>query len=177
MLWEKGVRAFSALLKSQESLYGISEGAARAICELLPSGRDLRTLHFHNNMRGDAGAQALANLVEKATLLEDFQFSSTWVATEGGVALCQALQAGKSLRRIDLRDNMFGPEGGIALSKTLTSYPDLVEVFLGDLGMEDEGSCQGIDRLRSKFESLKDKVNRGRSQFLEGAGFEQQQTN
>ncbi|KAG6543537.1 hypothetical protein Mapa_015031 [Marchantia paleacea] len=145
-LGEKGVRAFSALLKSQKSLQalyfmnnGISEEAARAICELLPSGQDLRTLHFHNNMSGDAGAQALSSLVEKATLLEDFQFSSTRVATEGGVALCQALQAGKSLRRIDLRDNMFGPEGGIALSKTLTSHPDLVEVFLGDLGMEDEG--------------------------------------
>ncbi|OAE25503.1 hypothetical protein AXG93_1543s1190 [Marchantia polymorpha subsp. ruderalis] len=145
-LGEKGVRAFSALLKSQRSLQalyfmnnGISEEAARAICELLPSGQDLRTLHFHNNMSGDAGAQALASLVEKATLLEDFQFSSTRVATEGGVALCQALQAGKSLRRIDIRDNMFGPQVGIALSKTLTLHPDLVEVYLGDIGMEDEG--------------------------------------
>ncbi|KAL3678879.1 hypothetical protein R1sor_021835 [Riccia sorocarpa] len=161
-LGEKGVRAFSSLLKSQsalESLYfmnnGISEEAAMAICELLPSGKHLRTLHFHNNMSGDGGAEAVSKLVEKATSLEDFQFSSTRVGTEGGVALCTALQAGSSLRRIDLRDNMFGPEGGFVLSKTLISHPELLDVHLGDLNMEDEAVTALVEALTGSAPNLR----------------------
>jgi Ran GTPase-activating protein 1 len=62
-LGEKGVRAFSELLKSQESLEelyvmndGISEEAAKALSELIPATEKLKVLHFHNNMTGDEGA-------------------------------------------------------------------------------------------------------------------------
>ncbi|KAL5651692.1 hypothetical protein ACJX0J_037150, partial [Zea mays] len=61
-LGEKGVRAFSELLKSQESLEelyvmndGISEEAAKALSELIPATEKLKVLHFHNNMTGDEG--------------------------------------------------------------------------------------------------------------------------
>lgn len=153
-LGEKGVRAFSSLLKSQnslENLYfmnnGISEDAAQAICELVPCNGNLRVLHFHNNMSGDGGAQALAGFVRTATKIEDFQFSSTRVGTDGAVALVEALRAGNSLKRLDLRDNMYGPEGGLALAETLKLHPELREVYLSDLGLEDEGATAVLKAL------------------------------
>jgi Ran GTPase-activating protein 1 len=153
-LGEKGVRAFSALLKSQSSLKalyfmnnGISEEAAHAIRELLPSAENLRVLHFHNNMSGDSGAIELSHIVRQAPNLEDFQFSSTRVGTDGGIALAEALRSSKSLTRIDLRDNMFGPEPGLALARTLKLHTNLVEVSLSYLGLTDEGALAIIKAL------------------------------
>ncbi|KAG0582276.1 hypothetical protein KC19_3G048200 [Ceratodon purpureus] len=153
-LGEKGVRAFSSLLKSQKSLEklyfmnnGISEEAAQAICELVPFSGNLRVLHFHNNMSGDGGAQALADFVRTATKVEDFQFSSTRVGVDGAIALVEALRTGKSLKRLDLRDNMYGPEGGLALAETLKLHPELQEVYLSDLGLEDEGATAVLKAL------------------------------
>ncbi|XP_024388986.1 RAN GTPase-activating protein 2 [Physcomitrium patens] len=154
-LGEKGVRAFSALLGSQNSLEalsfmnnGISVDAARAIREILPSSKELRTLRFHNNMTGDEGALELATeVVGGAPLLEHFQFSSSRVGSEGGVALMEALQAGKSLKIIDIRDNMYGPEGGAALALALRSHTMLKEVYLSDLGLEDEGALAVVKAL------------------------------
>lgn len=160
-LGEKGVRAFSSLLKSQRSLEevyfmnnGISEDAAKAICELIPEFKNLKVVHFHNNMTGDAGAQALSPLVNGAVLLEDFKFSSTRVGIEGAIALVEALRSGKSLTKLDLRDNMFGPEGGIALSKTLRGHGDLKEAYLNDLGLEDEGVVALSDALTTSAPNL-----------------------
>lgn len=154
-LGEKGVRAFSALLSSQDSLEalyfmnnGISEDAARAISEILPSSKELRTLRFHNNMSGDQGAVELAEgVVRGAPLLEHFQFSSSRVGSDGGIALMEALRGGKSLRSIDIRDNMYGPEGGAALGLTLRSHTLLTEVYLSDLGLEDEGALAVVEAL------------------------------
>lgn len=160
-LGEKGVRAFSELLKSQhalEELYfmnnGISEAAAGAICELLPSSRELKVLHFHNNMTGDEGAIALSDLVKGAIVLEDFRCSSTRVASEGGVALAEALLAGSSLKRLDVRDNPIGVEGGIALAKTLKQHIDLKEVYLSYLGFEDEGAEAVLEALEGGVPGL-----------------------
>lgn len=146
-LGEKGVRAFSELLKSQrelEELYlmndGISEEAARAVCELIPSTDRLKVLHFHNNMTGDEGAIAISKLLNHAPLLEDFRCSSTRVGSEGGVALAEALHNCIHLKKIDLRDNMFGVEAGVALSKGLPVFSDLTEIYLSYLNLEDEGS-------------------------------------
>jgi Ran GTPase-activating protein 1 len=156
-LGEKGVRAFSAVLKSQDSLKalyfmnnGISEEAARAIRELLPSSENLQTLHFHNNMSGDSGAKALSEVVRHAPSLEDFQFSSTRVGSDGGIALAEALRSGKSLRRIDLRDNMFGLEPGLVLAQTLQLHTNLREVYLSYLGLEDVGACAIINALAGR---------------------------
>lgn len=153
-LGEKGVRAFSALLSSQDSLEalyfmnnGISEDAARAISEILPSSKELRTLRFHNNMSGDQGAVELAEVVRGAPLLEHFQFSSSRVGSDGGIALMEALRGGKSLRSIDIRDNMYGPEGGAALGLTLRSHAFLTEVYLSDLGLEDDGALSVVEAL------------------------------
>lgn len=155
-LGEKGVRAFSALFKSQHNLQelyfknnGISEEAAVAICELLPSTEKMRILHFHNNMSGDAGAVALSGIVRKAPLLENFRFSSTRVATEGGIALSEALLSGTRLERIDLRDNPFGEDGGIALAKPLRQHIDLKEVYLSYLGFEDNGAEAVLEALQA----------------------------
>lgn len=153
-LGEKGVRAFSALLSSQSSLQalyfmnnGISEEAARAISELLPSAKELRTLRFHNNMSGDPGAEELAGVVKMAPLLEYFQMSSSRVGIAGGIALMEALRNGESLRVLDIRDNMYGPEGGRALAQTLRLHNLLTEVYLSDLGLEDEGALAVIKAL------------------------------
>ncbi|CAM6101044.1 unnamed protein product [Calypogeia fissa] len=161
-LGEKGVRAFSELLKSQTSLQrlyfmnnGISVEAAQAICELLTSPQNLRTLHFHNNMSGDGGAQAVSALIEKSPLLRDFQFSSTRVASDGGLALAKALKAGTSLKRIDLRDNMFGPEVGVALSSTFRLHPELSEAYLSDIGLQDKGTIAIVKALEDAAPNLK----------------------
>ncbi|XP_052170926.1 RAN GTPase-activating protein 1-like [Diospyros lotus] len=158
---EKGVRAFGALLKSQnnlEELYlmndGISEEAAQAICELIPSTKKLRILHFHNNMTGDEGAIAISGLVKQSPIMEDFRCSSTRVGSEGGIALVEALGTCTRLKKLDLRDNMFGVEAGVALSKVLSGFSDLTEVYLSYLNLEDEGSKALANALTKSAPSL-----------------------
>ncbi|CAI9107840.1 OLC1v1007309C1 [Oldenlandia corymbosa var. corymbosa] len=160
-LGEKGVRAFSGLLKSQhnlEELYlmndGISEEAARAVCELIPSTKNLKVLQFHNNMTGDEGAMAISELVKNSPSLEDFRCSSTRIDSEGGVALAQALGSCNCLKKLDLRDNMFGVEAGIALSKVLSGFSDLTEIYISYLNLEDEGSMALANALKESVPSL-----------------------
>ncbi|KAK9281570.1 hypothetical protein L1049_004473 [Liquidambar formosana] len=160
-LGEKGVRAFGALLKSQnklEELYlmndGISEEAARAVCEIIPSTEKLRVLQFHNNMTGDEGAFAISEILKHSPALEDFRCSSTRVDSEGGVSLAEALGTCTRLKKLDLRDNMFGVEAGVALSKTLSVFADLTEVYLSYLNLEDEGAKALANALKESAPSL-----------------------
>ncbi|CAL0300411.1 unnamed protein product [Lupinus luteus] len=160
-LGEKGVRAFGALLKSQnilEELYlmndGISEEAARAVSELIPSTEKLKVLHFHNNMTGDEGALAIAEFVKRSPLLEDFRCSSTRVGAEGGVALSGALGNCTGLKKLDLRDNMFGVEGGVSLSKALTKHTELREIYLSYLNLEDDGTIAIVNVLKESAPHL-----------------------
>ncbi|KAK3193797.1 hypothetical protein Dsin_025107 [Dipteronia sinensis] len=160
-LGEKGVRAFGALMKSQnnlEELYlmndGISEEAAQAVRELIPSTEKLKILHFHNNMTGDEGAVSIADIVKCSPMLEDFQCSSTRIGSEGGVALAEALATCTHLKKLDLRDNMFGVEAGVALSKALAAFPDLTEVYLSYLNLEDEGAEALAVALKESAPSL-----------------------
>ncbi|XWS76404.1 hypothetical protein CRYUN_Cryun01aG0173300 [Craigia yunnanensis] len=160
-LGEKGVRAFGALLKSQnnlEELYlmndGISEEAARAVSELIPSTEKLKVLQFHNNMTGDEGAIAISEIVKCSHALEDFRCSSTRVGTDGGVALAEALKTCTHLKKLDLRDNMFGVEAGVALSKALSLFADLTELYLSYLNLEDEGAEALANVLKESAPSL-----------------------
>lgn len=160
-LGEKGVRAFSELLSSQnnlEELYlmnnGISEEAAKAVCELIPSTKKLKTLHFHNNMTGDEGAISISQLVEKSLLLEDFRCSSTRVGSEGGVALSDAISKCTLLKSLDLRDNMFGVEAGLALSKAISVFSHLTEIYLSYLNLEDEGAVALVNALKNSDSAL-----------------------
>ncbi|XP_030552772.1 RAN GTPase-activating protein 1 [Rhodamnia argentea] len=160
-LGEKGVRAFGALLKSQnnlEELYlmndGISEEAALAVCELLPSPEKLRILHFHNNMTGDEGALAISEIVKHSPALEDFRCSCTRVGSDGGVSLCEALSTCSRIKKLDLRDNMFGVEAGVALSKAIPSFADLTEVYFSYLNLEDEGTEALAHALKESAPSL-----------------------
>ncbi|KAG6491326.1 RAN GTPase-activating protein 1-like [Zingiber officinale] len=160
-LGEKGVRAFGALLKSQnclEELYlmndGISEEAAKAVCELIPSTDKLTTLHFHNNMTGDEGGIAISELLKCSPLLEDFRCSSTRVGAEGGIELAKALETCTHLRKIDLRDNIFGVDAGIALSKALEKLVHVTEIYLSYLNLEDEGSIAIVNALNNFAPSL-----------------------
>ncbi|XP_024538252.1 RAN GTPase-activating protein 1 [Selaginella moellendorffii] len=159
-LGEKGVRAFGSLLKSQKHLEdlrfennGISSDAAKAIVELV-SGSKLRTLHFHNNMSGDLGAERIASLVRQATALEDFKLSSSRVGTKGAVALAEALQACSSLKKLDLRDNIFGEEGGFALGKAFRTQPLLEELYLSDLGLQNAGVQAVLEALETTAPKL-----------------------
>lgn len=43
------------------------------------------------------------------------------------------------MRFIDIWDNMYGFEGGVVLVLVLRLYIMLKEVYLSDLGLEDEG--------------------------------------
>lgn len=158
---EKGVRAFTSLLRSQknlEELYlmndGISEEAARAVCELIPSTEKLRVLQFHNNMTGDEGALAISEIVKRSPALEDFRCSSTRIGAEGGVALAEALGTCSHLKKLDLRDNVFGVEAGIALSKAISAFSDLTEIYLSYLNLEDEGAEALANSLKDSAPSL-----------------------
>ncbi|KAF3332744.1 RAN GTPase-activating protein 2-like protein [Carex littledalei] len=158
---EKGVRAFEALLSSQkelEELYlmndGISEEAAKALSELIPSTDKLKVLLFHNNMTGDEGAVAISEVVKKSPLLENFRCSSTRVGQEGGVTLAEALGACVNMKKLDLRDNLFGVEAGLALSKTITKLTSLKEIYLSYLNLEDEGSKEILNVLKSAVPGL-----------------------
>ncbi|KAE8696955.1 RAN GTPase-activating protein 1 [Hibiscus syriacus] len=160
-LGEKGVRAFEALLKSQnnlEELYlmndGISEEAARAVSELIPSTEKLKVLQFHNNMTGDEGAIAISEIVKLSPVLEDFRCSSTRVGSDGGVALAEALKTCTHLKKLDLRDNMFGVEAGVALSKALPLFADLTEIYLSYLNLEDDGAEALANVLKESAPSL-----------------------
>ncbi|GMJ01139.1 RAN GTPase activating protein 1, RAN GTPASE-ACTIVATING PROTEIN 1 [Hibiscus trionum] len=160
-LGEKGVRAFGALLKSQNSLEelylmndGISEEAARAVSELIPSTEKLKVLQFHNNMTGDEGAIAISEIVKRSHALEDFRCSSTRVGEDGGVALAEALKTCTHLKKLDLRDNMFGVEVGVALSKALSLFSDLTEIYLSYLNLEDDGAEALANVLKESAPSL-----------------------
>ncbi|KAK7280167.1 hypothetical protein RJT34_25229 [Clitoria ternatea] len=160
-LGEKGVRAFGALLKSQNSLEelylmndGISEEAARAVCELIPFTEKLKVLHFHNNMTGDEGALAIAEVVKRSPLLENFRCSSTRIGSAGGVALSDALGNCTHLKKLDLRDNMLGVEGGVSLSKALTKHAELREIYLSYLNLEDDGAIAIVDALKESAPHL-----------------------
>ncbi|EOX94775.1 hypothetical protein QUC31_004675 [Theobroma cacao] len=160
-LGEKGVRAFGALLKSQnnlEELYlmndGISEEAARAVSELIPSTEKLKVLQFHNNMTGDEGAIAISEILKRSCALEDFRCSSTRVGADGGVALAEALKTCTHLKKLDLRDNMFGVEAGVALSEALSLFANLTEVYLSFLNLEDEGAEALANALKESAPSL-----------------------
>ncbi|KAK8498910.1 hypothetical protein V6N13_045922 [Hibiscus sabdariffa] len=160
-LGEKGIRAFGALLKSQnnlEELYlindGISEEAARAVSELVPSTEKLKVLQFHNNMTGDEGAYAISEIVKRSHALEDFRCSSTRVGVDGGVALAEALKTCTHLRKLDLRDNMFGVEAGVALSKSLSLFAGLTEIYVSYLNLEDDGAEALANVLKESAPSL-----------------------
>lgn len=158
---ERGLRAFGSLIKSQNELQelylmndGISEEAAKALCELLLSTEKLRILHFHNNMTGDEGAVAISEIVKRCPALEDFRCSSTRVGSEGGVALAEALQKCTLMKKLDLRDNIFGVEAGLALSKAIPVFPDLTEIYLSYLNLEDEGAESLAFALKDSAPSL-----------------------
>uniref|UniRef100_A0ACD5TL98 Uncharacterized protein n=1 Tax=Avena sativa TaxID=4498 RepID=A0ACD5TL98_AVESA len=160
-LGEKGVRAFTELLKSQgglEELYvmndGISEEAAKALSELIPSTEKLKVLHFHNNMTGDEGAMSIAQMVKHSPNLESFRCSATRIGSDGGVALAEALGTCTHLKKLDIRDNLFGVEAGVALSKTLPKLHDLVELYLSDLNLENEGMLAITDVLKQSAPQL-----------------------
>ncbi|KAG8663393.1 RAN GTPase-activating protein 1 [Manihot esculenta] len=160
-LGEKGVRAFEALLKSQNSLEelylindGISEEAACAVRELIPSTGKLKVLEFHNNMTGDEGAVAIADIVKRSPMLENFRCSSTRIGSDGGVVLAEALGACSRLRKLDLNDNMFGVEAGVALSKSIVAFADLTEIYLNYLNLEDEGAEALSNALKESAPSL-----------------------
>ncbi|CAD6250098.1 unnamed protein product [Miscanthus lutarioriparius] len=160
-LGEKGVRAFTELLKSQESLEelyvmndGISEEAAKALSELIPATEKLKVLHFHNNMTGDEGAMYIAEMVKRSPNVESFRCSATRIGSDGGVALSEALGTCTRLKKLDLRDNLFGVDAGLALSKTLPKLPDLVELYLSDLNLENEGTKAIVNALKQSAPQL-----------------------
>ncbi|KAF8765650.1 hypothetical protein HU200_008143 [Digitaria exilis] len=160
-LGEKGVRAFSELLKSQENLEelyvmndGISEDAAKALSELIPSTEKLKVLHFHNNMTGDEGAMYIAEMVKRSPNLESFRCSATRIGSDGGIALSEALGTCTHLKKLDLRDNLFCVEAGLALSKTLPKLSDLVELYLSDLNLANKATVAIVNALKQSAPQL-----------------------
>lgn len=55
------------------------------------------------------------------------------------VVFVEVLRIGKFFKRFDLCDNMYGFEGGFVLVEILKLYFEFREVYLSDLGLEDEG--------------------------------------
>jgi Ran GTPase-activating protein 1 len=106
----------------------------------IPSTKKLKILHFHNNMTGDEGAMYIAEMVEHSPNVESFRCSAIWIGSDGGVALSEALGTCSRLKKLDLRDNLFSVDAGLALSKILLKLPDLVELYLSDLDLENKGT-------------------------------------
>jgi Ran GTPase-activating protein 1 len=44
------------------------------------------------------------------------------------------------LKKLDLRDNLFSVDAGLALNKILLKLPNLVELYLSDLNLENKGT-------------------------------------
>lgn len=133
---------------------GISEAAAKAVCELIPSTDKLKILHFHNNMTGDEGAIAISEVLKHSPLLEDFRCSSTRVASEGGIELAKALETCTHLKKLDIRDNIFGVDAGITLSKTLEKLVHITEIYISYLNLEDEGAIAIANALKQSVPLL-----------------------
>ncbi|XP_066367754.1 RAN GTPase-activating protein 2-like [Miscanthus floridulus] len=91
-------------------------------------------------MTGDEGAMYIAEMVKRSPNVESFRCSATRIGSDGGVALSEALGICTRLKKLDLRDNLFGVDAGLALSKTLLKLPDLVELYLSDLNLENKGT-------------------------------------
>ncbi|KAI3953441.1 hypothetical protein MKW92_002709 [Papaver armeniacum] len=170
-LGEKGVRAFSALLKSQsnlEELYlmndDITKEAARAVTELIPSTEKLKVLHFYFNKTGDEGAVFIAKIVEASPSLEDFCCATSWIRSKGGVSLIEALGKCRNLKKLDLSDNMFGKEAGELLATALLSNAGLTEVHLAHLT-----NCVASKQFLSKLNLSGNRLTDTGAFFIGGA--------
>ncbi|KAI3907668.1 hypothetical protein MKW98_016312 [Papaver atlanticum] len=169
-LGEKGVRAFSALLKSQsnlEELYlmndDITKEAAKAVTELIPSTEKLKVLHFYFNRTGDEGAVFIAKIVEASPSLEDFCCATSWIGSKGGVAVIEALAKCRNLKKLDLSDNMLRKEAGELLAAALLSNAGLTEVHLAHLSLQAEGAIKvgkPLTRCAPSLEVLDMSMNR-----------------
>uniref|UniRef100_A0A452Z3I3 WPP domain-containing protein n=1 Tax=Aegilops tauschii subsp. strangulata TaxID=200361 RepID=A0A452Z3I3_AEGTS len=155
-LGEKGVRAFTELLKSQgdlEELYvmndGISEEAAKALSELIPSTEKLKVLHFHNNMTGDEGAMPIAEMLylsdlnlenegtiaivnvlkQSAPQLEVLEMAGNEITAKAAKAVAECLTAMQSLKKLTLAENELKDDGAVTIAKSLQEgHPDLKEL-------------------------------------------------
>ena len=76
-------------------MYFCNNGLSAEACELITTifaeggYPQLRTLHFYNNMSGNAGAVAVSAMLPHLTSLQDFRYSSTRCQAEGNEALMQ----------------------------------------------------------------------------------------
>ncbi|KAI4965782.1 hypothetical protein ZWY2020_050912 [Hordeum vulgare] len=104
-------------------------------------------------MTGDEGAMPIAEMVAPPNL-ESFRCSATRIGSDGGVALAEALGTCTRLKKLDIRDNLFGVEAGVALSKTLPKLGGLVELYLSDLNLENEGTIAIVNVVKQSAPQL-----------------------
>lgn len=99
----------------------------------------IKRLELYNNMSGDEGAIAIAEVIACCPHLEVFRWASNRSNEEGARALCTSLQQCHAIRRLEFKDNYFGESGGEFLSQALVEMPQLSELVLADLMIEEEG--------------------------------------
>ncbi|CAD6243256.1 unnamed protein product [Miscanthus lutarioriparius] len=146
-LGEKGVRAFSELLKSQESLEelyvmndGISEEAAKALSELIPATEKLKVLHFHNNMTGDEGL-ALSKTLPKLPDLVELYLSDLNLENKGTKAIANALkQSAPQLEVLEMAGNEINAKAAPDLAKCLAAMQSLKKLTLAENELKDDGA-------------------------------------
>lgn len=145
-LGAKGVNACRSILtdKKLEHVYFCNNGLSAEACELITTifaeggYPQLRTLHFYNNMSGNAGAVAVSAMLPHLTSLQDFRYSSTRCQAEGNEALMQALKEHTSLLRLDLSDSSFSDDAAEALAALLKKQANLEYLNLRDGSLEEE---------------------------------------
>ena len=99
----------------------------------------IKRLELYTNMSGDEGAIAIAEVIACCPHLEVFRWASNRSNEEGARALCTSLQQCHAIHRLEFKDNYFGESGGEFLSQALVEMPQLSELVLADLMIEEEG--------------------------------------
>jgi Ran GTPase-activating protein (RanGAP) involved in mRNA processing and transport len=119
----------------------------------------LHTLHFFNNMSGDAGGFAVGSIVRQmAGTIRDIRFSATRCMAAGCKDLCQALGEVREsqLLRLDLQDNNFGPRGlggnGLLLAQSLQTQMHCIQYLnLRDANLGDEAILSILEAGSSTY--------------------------
>ncbi|PWA55530.1 Leucine-rich repeat, ribonuclease inhibitor subtype [Artemisia annua] len=176
-LGEKGVRAFGLLLASQgnlEELYlmndGISEEAAKAVCELIPVGseggvtlaealgtcKNLKKLDLRDNMFGVEAGIALSQSIPVFVNLTEIHLSYLNLEDEGTLVLVNALKNSKSaLEVLEMAGNDFTYKSAPALASFITSKKStLTKLILSENQLKDEGAIVIANAIKDGFDRL-----------------------
>ena len=149
---------------------GLSQYTMDEVADLLTEGeskciaKNLKTIHFFNNMSDDEGCESFRKIISCAENLTDVRFSGTRAKAKGSPHITSGLnelaKEGKlkNIVRLDLADNSFGDcyedLANALRSCTNLEYLDIHDCCLGDDGII--AVCEALIQAKAplKFLSL-----------------------